>query len=505
MLRWALVTLAVLGAAISMVLVQLSAAGGSPGGLAEAVCAPGQTVDCSYVLHSRWANFGPIPSAVLGLAYFAGLAAWFAAVGRPNFAGRRWHLLPLAIVTLGGCGSLALSYVLIFVLPVLCTWCLAAHAVNVPLIVLTYAAWPRRMGVAATVLVTQVDESSPARPDLPSPVSPGSSSPTSSAAPATARIGSTSPVDRVAAPAAAAAPAGVVATSAARAGSPAVLGGSRGQEAGESPYPSNGRALSVLAAGLGVVVLAVLLVSSYNARLYASQIERQYLEAVNDADYIVWRHQQAPAHDIPIDEDDLVVGRAEAANTIIVFSDFECARCAVFDRLLRDLVKRCPDRGRAVFKHYPLSRACNPQVSQAFHYYACEAAWAAEAARMVGTDAQGLAYHEALYRQAARLEERPYVELAEGLGIDRARFVEAMASKEVRQRVERDAVAARTLDVEATPSIFVNGKRLANWRIVTTDGRAAIDWDATLALWQKLLGCVARPHAPANDSQDQSR
>jgi len=467
MLRWSLVILAVLGAAISAVLVQLSAASDSQGGLAEAVCAPGQTVDCSYVLHSRWANFGPIPSAVLGLAYFAGLAVWFAAVGRPNRAGRRWHLLLLAIVTLGGCGSLVLSYVLVFVLPVLCTWCIAAHIVNALIVVLTYAAWPRRRLVGKPL---QTASDTPSFDDR-----------------------------------AAAVPAGAVATSVAQAASPAVLGGARGREAGESPYPSNGRALGVLASCLGVIILSVLFVSSYNARLYASQIERQYLEAVNDADYILWRHQQSPSCNIPIDEDDLVVGRAEAANTVIVFSDFECVRCAVFDRFLRDLIKRCPDRGRAVFKQYPLSRACNSQVSQAFHYYACEAAWAAEAARMVGTEAQALAYHAALYRQAARLEERPYAELAEGLGIDRARFVEAMASKEVRQRVERDVAAAQMPDVQATPAIFVNGKRLANWRIVTTDGRAAIDWGATLALWQSLLGCDAVPDVSSNDPRDQSR
>ncbi len=143
--RVVLVLLALAGCVISGVLLQLSAPGGEPGKVFGAdVCAPSGGIDCDYVLGSRWGRVGPVPTSILGLAYFLGLAAWFAIVGVPNHAGRRWHWLPLAAVTAGFCGSLFFMYLMAFSLPVWCTWCVAAHVVNAGIFVLTLQAWPRR-------------------------------------------------------------------------------------------------------------------------------------------------------------------------------------------------------------------------------------------------------------------------------------------------------------------------------------------------------------------------
>ncbi len=148
-LRWVLLALALAGCFICVVLIRLGTPTGAPATIFGAeVCAPTASINCDYVLNSKWAKVGPVPTSLLGLAYFALLALWFAAVGLPNFAGRRWHLLPLLGVVAGMCGSAGFLYVLVFQLPVWCTWCIAAHVVNSCVLVFTVLAWPRRRNAA---------------------------------------------------------------------------------------------------------------------------------------------------------------------------------------------------------------------------------------------------------------------------------------------------------------------------------------------------------------------
>jgi uncharacterized membrane protein/protein-disulfide isomerase len=409
--RVGLIVLAAIGCFICVVLADLGAPGeGSTTIFGKAVCAPSQSVDCDYVLSSRWAKLGPVPVAVLGAAYFLAVGVWFAAIGLPNYNGRRWHLLPLGVVLAGLGGSAFFSYLMVFRLPVWCSWCAAAHVVNALIFLLSVLSWPRRSRTDARAV------------------------------------------------------------------------------ASGPPHPSNTRALAVVASCLVLILLVVVGMFARRAQLVAWQYQRRYLAVTNDVDYLEWRYRKAPVQEIAVRPDDLVLGPRGAPNTIVVFTDFECSRCQAFFLSAASLVERFPEKLGCVFKHYPIAAACNPDAPRGFHHFSCEAALAALAAEAVGDAGQALEYHRELYASRSRFDERPYVEIAVRVGMDSTLFAAAQSGGSGRERLEEDIVLARRLGVKETPAIFLNGRRLLNWKIVTADAEGKMDVDQTVALWERMVG-----------------
>lgn len=148
-IRTALILLSLIGLAISLTLSAMSLPSPSDGvSLAAKLCAPSARVNCEHILASDQARIGPISSALVGAVYFAALLLWFVAVGLPNRAGRRWHLVPLWAALAGNAVSVWFIYLMAAKLPVWCTWCVAAHVVNAFLLVLVLIARPKKPATA---------------------------------------------------------------------------------------------------------------------------------------------------------------------------------------------------------------------------------------------------------------------------------------------------------------------------------------------------------------------
>ncbi len=144
--------------------------------------------------------------------------------------------------------------------------------------------------------------------------------------------------------------------------------------------------------------------------------------------------------------DDHAEGPEGAPITLIEYGDFECpfARRAV--DVVKDIQGRWAGQIRFVFRHFPL---------QDLHPRAFDAALAAEAAGMQG------AFWEmftTLFREQGRLARRDLERHAEGLGLDVAKFREALDAPAVRARVERDLEEGGRLGVHSTPTFLVNGR-----------------------------------------------
>lgn len=410
LLQFLLILCAIGGAVICAVLLAMTLPSGGDSNSAtfgSRLCAPTARVNCDYVLASQWSKFRGVSTSLIGFAYFCAAGVWFAAIGVPTHRARAWHLVPVALVLVGAVVSAWFVYVMATRLPVWCSWCLAAHGVNGLMLVLTLAAWPRR-----------VDE-------MPA-------------------------------------------------------------------YPRPARGIGVLAGCCAAAMMAAVGAWSVQLQVAARQYQREYLAATNNAEYIAWRLSREPAREIAVGADALAFGAVDAKHTIVVFSDFECAKCRLFHQYARRLTTIYPGAVRVVLKHYPMSPQCNARVKGAFHYFACEAARAAEAARLAGDAVKALAYHGKLYDMAGSLDEKPYTALARQMGIDAAAFERTTASEDVTRRIESDVALAASLGVEGTPAIFLDGRPLrTNWHIVTEGVRPQIDLEATDALWAELLGVTA--------------
>lgn len=151
-----------------------------------------------------------------------------------------------------------------------------------------------------------------------------------------------------------------------------------------------------------------------------------------------------------------VRGPANAPVTIEEFGDFQCPPCAFTSTLLHE-VERDPEfngKLRLIFRHYPLD----------MHKHAKLAAWAAEAAGLQGKFWE---MHDQLYQNrdawSAAEDVRPFLEeYARNIGLDMERFARDRESEAVKARVAQDQERARSLQVNSTPTLFVNGKLLGN-------------------------------------------
>lgn len=140
----------------------------------------------------------------------------------------------------------------------------------------------------------------------------------------------------------------------------------------------------------------------------------------------------------PPGEDDHVRGPRDA-RLFVEYADYECPFCALLHARL--------DSGafRHVFRHFPV-RSKHPR------------AWAAACAAEAGA-LQGRFWemHDALFADAARLEDPHLWERARALGLDLARFDADRRSEAVSARVQRGFRSGIRAGVGTTPAVFVDG------------------------------------------------
>jgi protein-disulfide isomerase len=223
----------------------------------------------------------------------------------------------------------------------------------------------------------------------------------------------------------------------------------RADETAQRPVLAR-RALAVGAAAIVVGVAAVggvQLSSTLAVPLTSGDVQTQ------NPEFFKWYTSLPVVDAIPVG--DHVRGPADAAITLVEFSDFECAYCAKAFRDLRDLERRHAGSIRVEFRHFPLDPHCNPNIPSRVHRSACLAAIAAECAARFGRFWE---YHDRLFADQNRLGRDGLVATAADLGIDPAAFTACLDDPEPRTRVLADAAVGARLGVKSTPTLFINGR-----------------------------------------------
>jgi len=165
--------------------------------------------------------------------------------------------------------------------------------------------------------------------------------------------------------------------------------------------------------------------------------------------------------DIPVGTDDPILGPANAPAQLVVFSDFQCPACRGYAPLLHTLADQYPQQLQIVYKHYPLSKACNPTMQGDMHPRACEAAYAAEAARKQG---KFWPLHDKLIATSLKEDKSIIDTLAQASGVDIERFRAESLEESTKAKVQADIDLATRLNVHGTPSVFLNGRPVADRR-----------------------------------------
>jgi protein-disulfide isomerase len=143
------------------------------------------------------------------------------------------------------------------------------------------------------------------------------------------------------------------------------------------------------------------------------------------------------------------VGPAEAPITIVEFTDYQCPFCAKARTTLRDVVSRYGNLVRIVYRDFPLSIHKNAEK-------AAEAASCAADQRMYDE------MHERMFLNQSALDVPALKEHAAALKLDQARFDRCLDSGQYASAVAADLALGRKYGIDATPTIFINGRWVAD-------------------------------------------
>lgn len=151
------------------------------------------------------------------------------------------------------------------------------------------------------------------------------------------------------------------------------------------------------------------------------------------------------------------IGPADAPVTIVEFSDFQCPHCRNGAQIMHSVQQRFPGQVRVVFRNFPLDSGCNRKVERSMHPYACEAARAAVCSHKQGKFEP---VYEALFENQARLAPGKVTQLAQEAGTDAAALAACLSSQEASLAVSRDVEEGLRLDIQSTPTFFINGHKV---------------------------------------------
>ncbi|HXV63910.1 MAG TPA: thioredoxin domain-containing protein [Vicinamibacteria bacterium] len=159
---------------------------------------------------------------------------------------------------------------------------------------------------------------------------------------------------------------------------------------------------------------------------------------------------------------DFVLGPDDAPVTIVEFTDFECPYCRTASSSVKRVRDRFGDDVKLVFKNLPLDQACNPTMQRQLHANACRAALLA---RCAGLRERDLFWevHDRLFL-APKIDEGVILQVARELDLDLGELEDCMESESTREAIGHDISEAQELGVTGTPTFFINGKRVHDYR-----------------------------------------
>jgi protein-disulfide isomerase len=108
-----------------------------------------------------------------------------------------------------------------------------------------------------------------------------------------------------------------------------------------------------------------------------------------------------------------------------------------------------PKEVKFVYKEFPLPMHANAML-------------AARAALAAGKQGKFWEMHDKLFANQRSLSPEKIKELAQEIGLDMPKFEQDSASPEIQQQINQEVQEGAKAMVRGTPSLYVNGKKVAN-------------------------------------------
>lgn len=155
-----------------------------------------------------------------------------------------------------------------------------------------------------------------------------------------------------------------------------------------------------------------------------------------------------------IRDDSEKISSESATVTLVEFADYQCPACGSYAPVVKQLLGEFSGKLNLVYRNFPLLKHKNARI----------AAFAAEAA---GEQGKFWEMHGKLFGAQAQWSKtgnakEVFIGYAQQLGLDADRFKQDIDSDRVRQKIDRDFGDGSVLGVNATPTFYLQGKKLRN-------------------------------------------
>ena len=163
-----------------------------------------------------------------------------------------------------------------------------------------------------------------------------------------------------------------------------------------------------------------------------------------------------------------MLGSPTATVTVEEFADYQCPTCGTIHPKLKELTGTYGNKIKFIFRSFPLTQ---------IHKNAYDAAVAAEAAGIQGKfwAMQDLLFENRQEWENSNEARKIFEGYAQKLGMDVAKFQNDMLGYQTKSRVDEDMKRGRSLGINGTPTIYINGRKLTQEQMEVSAMRQLID------------------------------
>jgi protein-disulfide isomerase len=145
---------------------------------------------------------------------------------------------------------------------------------------------------------------------------------------------------------------------------------------------------------------------------------------------------------------DHILGRPDAAVTVLEYGDYECPFCRGAARDVNRMLEEYPGLVLFVFRNFPIVEL-HPHAEQA-----------AEAAEAAAAQDRFWPMYDLLLRPSADLDLGSLLGYASQVGLELEKFRAEVTGRAHAAKIERDVQEGMRNGVNATPKFYVNGARI---------------------------------------------
>lgn len=142
--------------------------------------------------------------------------------------------------------------------------------------------------------------------------------------------------------------------------------------------------------------------------------------------------------------------------TLVEFVDFQCPYCKQLAEWYAHLPESLQGQTTVIFKNLPLPQ--HPWARSAASYATCASQQSLPGFRQV----MEFFFHQQSDLTPDGLKEKLFTALRPSSSLDLQKLDECASSAEISSVIERDTEVARQLNVNSTPTLFINGRRVVH-------------------------------------------